>query len=111
MLTDRISWDIGEFKSRNNLKAPLPVEMHNLRASTGRSIELGGNVTDLSRAFASLEAHCRRNSIPVEARRQLFYERGGLKRKRLRSQRWRARFKEGFRATVSRVNELRRQGW
>jgi len=42
---------------------------------------------------------------------QRYHERGGLKRKRLRRERWRKRFSEGFKATIARVRELTRQGW
>jgi small subunit ribosomal protein MRP21 len=50
-----------------------------------------------------------RNRIRADFNRQRFHERGGLKRKRLASERW--RFKEGFQRTVTRVQELRRKGW
>ncbi|KAF3356792.1 hypothetical protein VdG1_06215 [Verticillium dahliae VDG1] len=53
----------------------------------------------------------RANNTKELARLQKRHERPGLKRKRLRSERWRARFKIGFAATVSRVQELRNQGW
>ncbi|OIW28657.1 hypothetical protein CONLIGDRAFT_670447 [Coniochaeta ligniaria NRRL 30616] len=110
MLPDMISWDINEFRSANKLARPVPLEMRNLRASTGRTIEKYGNV-DVARAFTLLDMACNRNGVPRDLRRQKFHERPGLKRKRLRSERWRKMFKLGFRATVSRVSELRRQGW
>ena len=43
--------------------------------------------------------------------RQRFHEREGLKRKRLRNERWRRRFKEGFQRAVGRVVGMKRQGW
>jgi hypothetical protein len=53
----------------------------------------------------------RKNRIKMEVAMQRFHERPGLKRKRLRRERWRKRFKEGFVATIKRVKELRKQGW
>ncbi|KAH7324747.1 hypothetical protein B0I35DRAFT_424902 [Stachybotrys elegans] len=49
--------------------------------------------------------------LRVKSREQKFHERKGLKKKRLRSERWRARFKTGFKAAVKRVMELKKQGW
>jgi small subunit ribosomal protein MRP21 len=103
--------DINDFKATNNLPTKKrPVEMRHLRPSTGRTIERSGNV-DVARAFQMLGRACATNKVAKDFRRQLFHERPGLKRKRLKSERWRARFKVGFRATVQRVSELRAQGW
>jgi ribosomal protein S21 len=110
MLPDIISWDINEFRSANKLTKPVPLEMRNLRPSTGRTVEKYGSV-DVARAFALLDMACNRNGVSRDLARQRFYERPGLKRKRLRSERWRKLFKVGFKATVSRVAELRKQGW
>jgi small subunit ribosomal protein MRP21 len=110
MLPEIISWDINEFRSSNKLAKPVPLEMRNLRPSTGRTIEKYGNV-DVARAFQLLDMACNRNGVSRDLFRQRFHERPGLKRKRLRSERWRRMFKLGFRATVSRVSELRKQGW
>ena len=81
-----------------------------LNPSTGRSVQVGGGV-DVGRAFNLLEMSCARNSVKHDFNYQRFHERGGLKRKRLRRQRWRKRFMEGFRATVMRVKQLKNQGW
>lgn len=43
--------------------------------------------------------------------KQRYYERKGMERKRLKMQRWRVRFKKGFKAAASRVLELKKQGW
>lgn len=110
MLPEIISWDINEFRSANKLSKPVPLEMRNLRPSTGRTVEKYGS-TDVARAFTLLDISCNKNSIARDAQRQKFHERPGLKRKRLRSERWRRLFKAGFKATVSRVSELRKQGW
>ncbi|KAL2107603.1 hypothetical protein VUR80DRAFT_4996 [Thermomyces stellatus] len=78
--------------------------------STGRTVHVGGNVS-VARAFQLIGQRCSANQIPAIANRQRFHERPGLRRKRLRMQRWRARFKNGFHHTVTRVQELARQGW
>lgn len=51
------------------------------------------------------------NSVRKDAQRQRFHERPGLRRKRLKSERWRKRFKEAFKGTVAKVVALKRQGW
>lgn len=81
-----------------------------LNPSTGRTFAVGGNV-DVARAFVLLNQSCGQNKVRADQSQQRFHERGGLKRKRLRRQRWRMRFGEGFKATVLRVKQLRNQGW
>lgn len=81
-----------------------------LKPSTGRTVYVSGHV-DVARSFQLLTTLCRRNKVSLDLARQRFHERPGLKRKRLRSERWRGRFKEGFKATCARVQELRKQGW
>ena len=66
---------------------------------------------DVGRAFRTLDQQLARNSVRRDMMRQRFHERPGLKRKRLKSERWRKRFKEGFRATVGMVQRLKKQGW
>lgn len=103
--------DINDFKATNNLPTKKrPVEMRNLRPSTGRTIERSSHV-DVARAFKLLNQVCQQNQVAKDFSKQRFHERPGLKRKRLKSERWRYRFKVGFRATVQRVSELRAQGW
>jgi small subunit ribosomal protein MRP21 len=94
---------------RDQLPKParVPVE---LKPSTGRMVKIGGNI-DIGRGFTMLEQSCARNRVRADATKQRFHERGGLKKKRLRRERWRKRFMEGFRATVGRVKQLRNQGW
>lgn len=110
MLPEIISWDINEFRTANKLTKAVPLEMRNLRPSTGRTIEKYGNV-DVARAFTLLDMACKKNGVRRDVKLQKFHERPGLKRKRLRSERWRYMFRGGFRATVQRVSELRKQGW
>lgn len=62
-------------------------------------------------AFNLLRRIVRTGQIKSLWHRQRFHERPGLRRKRLKSERWRARFKQGFQATTERVRELKKQGW
>jgi len=81
-----------------------------LRPSTGRTIHVKGNV-DLARGFRLLQRAVSQNKIKADVRLTKFHERPALKRKRLKRERWQARFKNGFRATINRVMELKAQGW
>ena len=82
------------------------------RPSIGRTVEVnqdrGG---DFGRALRTLEILCNINRVRQDRNKQRFHERPGLKRKRLKSERWRKMFKESFKATVGRVQEMRRKGW
>jgi small subunit ribosomal protein MRP21 len=89
---------------------PTPRVPMRLTPSTGRSVTIGTGI-DVARGIRLLEQSCARNRIRSDATRQRFHERPGLKRKRLRRQRWRKRFLEGFQATVGRVKQLKNQGW
>lgn len=92
--------------------ARVPQPPLRLGPSVGRSVTVEpGRGTDLGRAFRNLDINCMRNTVKGDFMRQRFHERPGLKRKRLRSARWRKRFKAGFRAMVSKVEEMRRSGW
>lgn len=104
-----IRWDVNAFLQRNHMRSGPPPEMR-LRPSTGRTVYKTGNV-DVARCFQLLNRVVKVNRVKQDAQRQRFHERGGLKRKRLRSERWRRRFKHGFCAVVNRVTELRNQGW
>ncbi|KAH9908470.1 hypothetical protein F4778DRAFT_348976 [Xylariomycetidae sp. FL2044] len=77
---------------------------------TGRTIHVRGNV-DVARSFTLLGVQVAQNKLRSDFQYQRYHERPGLKRKRLSSERWQRRFKKGFKACVSRVSELRRQGW
>jgi len=83
-------------------------------STTGRTVNVSGmskQSVDVARAFTLVEINCARNKVRQMANKQRFHERGGLKRKRLRRQRWQKRFMEGFKATISRVRHLKKQGW
>jgi ribosomal protein S21 len=93
------------------IRAPKTVRVPiHLGPSTGRSVSIGARV-DVARGFKLLEQSCARNRVKRDANTQRFHERPGLKRKRLRRERWRRKFMEGFRATVGRVKQLKNQGW
>ena len=82
------------------------------RPTVGRTIEvIPEKGVDFGRALRNLEISCAVNRVRQDLSRQRFHERPGLKRKRLKSERWRKLFKESFRATVMRVKEMRRKGW
>jgi small subunit ribosomal protein MRP21 len=85
-------------------------DMMNLTPRTGRTVHVGGNI-DVGKGFRLLAQSCAKNRVKQDHTYQRFHERPGLKRKRLKSQRWRKRFMLGFRATVTRVKQLKAQGW
>ncbi|KAL8966223.1 MAG: hypothetical protein Q9197_006109 [Variospora fuerteventurae] len=81
------------------------------RPSLGRTVEvIPERGMDLGRALKSLDVNCAVNNVRKDANKQRYYERPGLKRKRLHSERWRRRFKIGFKAVVAKVKSMRRKG-
>lgn len=95
-----------------------PMDRPKLRsaATVGRTVFVKDRVTPTSAptatvAFRVLDRLVKDQKVRNKYHSQRFHERPGLRRKRLKSERWRARFKAGFKATVSRVLELKKQGW
>ncbi|KAF1843502.1 uncharacterized protein K460DRAFT_288658 [Cucurbitaria berberidis CBS 394.84] len=83
-----------------------------LNPTYGRTVELDASRgRDIVRGIGMLGSLMARNKVKGEFNKQRFHERGGLKRKRLNSERWRARFKQGFHQITGRVSELTRKGW
>ncbi|KAF2623647.1 hypothetical protein BU25DRAFT_400192 [Macroventuria anomochaeta] len=83
-----------------------------LNPTYGRSVDLDpSRGRDIVRGIGMLGSLMARNKIKGDFNKQRFHERGGLKRKRLNSERWRARFKKGFQGVTGRVIELTRKGW
>lgn len=83
-----------------------------LNPTYGRTVELDASRgRDIVRGIGMLGSLMARNKVKSDFNKQRFHERGGLKRKRLASERWRARFKKGFRDVTDRVTELTRKGW
>lgn len=76
----------------------------------GKTVNVQGNI-DVARGFKLMEQACLRNGVKRDHFTQKYFERRGLKKKRLLRVRWRKRFMEGFRATVVRVKKLKAQGW
>jgi small subunit ribosomal protein MRP21 len=96
--------------NREISSAPAPRPAMRLNPTTGRTVHIQGAM-DLSRGMRLLELSCSKNKVRSDFTKQRFHERPGLRRKRLKSQRWRKRFQEGFKATVTRVKQLKTQGW
>lgn len=88
---------------------PLTHDLH-CTPRLGRTVNLTKNV-DVGRAFKLLAQGVAANKLHRTVRLQKEHERPGLKRKRLKSERWQKRFKGGFKATVKRVRQLTAQGW
>lgn len=98
-------------RSRELMGVPRPIDVKmRLRPSVGRTVTVAGNV-DVARGLQLLQMKVAANKIRHSTTAQRFYERPGLKKKRLRRQRWRVKFMEGFKATCSRVQDLAKQGW
>lgn len=110
-------WDLfGAPKGKTGLAPPTAVPEKKLpfklNPSVGRTVRIDANRgMDVGRAFRQLDIMCARNRVKRDAARQRFHERPGLKRKRLKSERWRKRFKEGFKALVQKAMAMKKQGW
>ncbi|KAK4182747.1 hypothetical protein QBC35DRAFT_143496 [Podospora australis] len=101
------NWAIDDFTSKNYARQ----QTLRLRPSTGRTVDVNKWTDDPARALNILNMMCQRNGLRRDVQLQRFHERPALKRKRQWRERWRVRFKLGFKATIDRVNELRKQGW
>ena len=66
---------------------------------------------DLGKAIRRFSAMMTLNGVRNDFQRQRFHERPGLKRKRLKSERWRKMFKAGFNAVIQRVKYMTKKGW
>ena len=95
-----------------NYIPPKPRATRTIRSHPrlGRAIEIQSR-TDLARGFDLLHRLVRSNNIKFDQRRQRYHERPGIKRKRLRRQRWRARFKQNFHNAVEKIKKMKRMGW
>lgn len=83
-----------------------------LNPAFGRTVELDASKgRDIVRGINMLASLTARNKVKADFNKQRFHERPGLRRKRLNSERWRARFKKGFTEVTARVSELTRKGW
>ncbi|KAI0592881.1 hypothetical protein F4775DRAFT_597772 [Biscogniauxia sp. FL1348] len=77
---------------------------------TGRTVYVNRNV-DVARSFKLLAVQVAQNKLRQDFQNQRYHMRPGLKRKKLKSERYRRRFMKGFKGAVKRVQELTRQGW
>ena len=83
-----------------------------LNSTTGRVIHVDGSKgIDAARAFRMLGSRLAQNNVRRDFQRQRFHERPGLRRKRLKSERWRKRFRGAFQTTVEKVVGMKRMGW
>lgn len=80
------------------------------RVSSGRTVQIRPH-RDVLRCFKLLGNNVRSNNIKALEIRQRFHERPGLKRKRLRSERWKETFRQGFQSAIKRVQTLKKMGW
>ena len=109
-----VGTSLGASKATENIRRGTRRATRTVRSSpsVGRAIEVvPDRGMDVGRALKSLHRLCLRNKVAADFRSQRFHERPGIKRKRLKSQRWRRAFKASFHATVMRVKEMRRKGW
>ena len=83
-----------------------------LNPSVGRTVDINpARGMDLARGLKALAINCAINNVRQDAARQRFHERAGLKRKRLKADRWRKKFKLGFKGMIAKVKDMRKKGW
>ncbi|KAI9682708.1 MAG: hypothetical protein M1829_006695 [Trizodia sp. TS-e1964] len=93
-------------------KKKKPVVSLKLDSSLGRTVYIDSTRgMDFNKAVRIMETNCARNSLRRDFSKQRFHERPGIKRKRLKSERWRKGFKVAFKATVQKVKMMKKQGW
>lgn len=100
----------GRTAPKSEIKlGPAPMRLNPM---TGRTVFVDpARGVDVAKAFKQLDVMCNQRGIKRELRAQMFHERPGLKRKRLRSQRWRGRFRKLHAAMLSRASSMRKMGW
>ncbi|KAI1101818.1 hypothetical protein F4804DRAFT_314796 [Jackrogersella minutella] len=112
-LAPELDFDTGELNKNSKIyearEAPARPALR-LVPRLGRTVHVGKTV-DVARSFTLLNIQVAQNRIKNDFHAQRFHERPGLKRKNNKCKRWRLRFKRGFKACVSRVKELTKQGW
>lgn len=101
-------FEYEEFFNKHIHRTELEANLR-LRPVTGRTVNVRHG--DVSQALSQLGRRCAENKVKSDEIRQRFHERPALKRKRKLRERWRARFKEGVNAAISRTMVLRAQGW
>jgi hypothetical protein len=95
------------FESAATREEPLQ-----LPKNVGRLVEVDeARGIDVARAYKSMETRLIKNQVRLHVRLQRFHERPGLKRKRLKRERWAKRFKANFTGVVQMVQKMKKQGW
>ncbi|OAA58296.1 Ribosomal protein S21 [Cordyceps fumosorosea ARSEF 2679] len=116
-VTSILSTKAADYGRSLQQEDPLTRPRVRAAATTGRTIfvraaQPGPNSAPTVRsALAMLGRLVKHQHIKTKYHSQKAHERPGLKRKRLASERWRSRFRDGFCAAYARVHELRKQGW
>ena len=112
MLDPNLSNKPSEAASLAAQQAEAFAQYPHLNPTYGRAVDLDASRgRDLVRGIGMLGSLMARNKVRHDMMKQRFHERPGLKRKRLNSERWRAKFKRGFEHVTARVAELTRKGW
>ncbi|KAI0016903.1 hypothetical protein F4780DRAFT_635958 [Xylariomycetidae sp. FL0641] len=112
--SDGIEFDLNPNPTMDDLDKsnapPPPKPTMRLVPRIGRTIHVARNI-DLARALKLLAVQVAQNRLRQDFQYQQRHERPGMKRKRLKMERWQKKFKRGFKACVGRVRELTKQGW
>ncbi|KAF8441843.1 hypothetical protein BGX38DRAFT_1331828 [Terfezia claveryi] len=87
--------------------APAPRRIPRMGPTAGRSVLVQGDVTV---AFTRLRSLVQANRVRSDMMKQRFHERPGLKKKRLKRERHRRRFKEAFKRMVGVVLDMKNRG-
>ena len=98
--------------STKKLFKPRAVRTIESSPRVGRTVEVNPKKgVDLNRALRKLGTNCALNNVRRDLINRRYHERPGMRRKRLKREQWRARFKHGFRALVEKVLAMRKKGW
>lgn len=99
------------FDSQRNPPKPNLAPMR-LTPAIGRTVDIVSEKgIDLATGLRRLARKLNDNNLRRQLVQQRHHERPGLRRKRLKSERWRKRFLKGFLATIEQVRHMRKQGW
>lgn len=85
------------------------MQLPKMGPTAGRSVPVVQG--DLASAINAMKIAMSKNNVKHDWRAQRFHERPGLKRKRLRRERHRARFKEGFKRMVNVIIGMKAKGY
>ncbi|CAK4031320.1 37S ribosomal mrp21 [Lecanosticta acicola] len=112
MDVDRILSGYDKSARAEQIKQYQEPKAMKLGPTVGRTVEVNlERNMDIGRAFRQLEMTCARNNVRKDMMKQRFHERPGMRRKRLKSERWRKNFRKNFSGVVQLVQKMKRQGW